>query len=211
MFGSNKTASSILNFMFKLDTKYKRLFNYLLSRKINSAKNLDIHPSAQLSGYDHISIGDNFHAGICLRLEAVTNYNTSVYNPRIVIKNNVTINDFVHIGCTNYVEIGNNVLMASKIYISDHNHGTYAGLDQTDPRIPPAERIVTNDKQVLINDNVWIGESVSILPGVTVGEGSIIGANSVVNRDVPPFSIAVGSPAKVVKQYDFKLKKWTSV
>ena len=52
---------------------------------------------------------------------------------------------------------------------------------------------------------------VCILPGVTIGEGSIIGALSVVTKDIPPFSIAVGSPAKVIKIYNFETEKWENV
>jgi lipopolysaccharide O-acetyltransferase len=63
-------------------------------------------------------------------------------------------------------------------------------------------------KPVVIGDNVWIGESACILPGVTIGEGSIIGALSVVTKSIPAYSIAVGSPAKVVKIYNFKQEKW---
>ena len=52
---------------------------------------------------------------------------------------------------------------------------------------------------MIIGKNVWVGEKVTVLPGVHIGEGSIIGANSVVTHDIPPYSIAVGIPAKVIK------------
>ena len=54
-----------------------------------------------------------------------------------------------------------------------------------------------------IGDNVWCGANVVITSGVTVGERSVIGANSVVNRDLPPYSIAVGAPARVIKQITY--------
>jgi acetyltransferase-like isoleucine patch superfamily enzyme len=108
------------------------------------------------------------------------------------------------------VTIGNNVLMASKIYISDHNHGDYSGDVQDSPLIHPSIRKLSYSA-VEIQDYVWIGEMVSILPGVTIGEGSIIGANSVVSRSIPPFSIAVGAPARVVKSYNHILGRWERV
>ena len=51
---------------------------------------------------------------------------------------------------------------------------------------------------VVIEDNVWLGDNVCVLPGVTIGKGSVIGANSVVTHSIPPYSIAVGTPAKIV-------------
>lgn len=63
-------------------------------------------------------------------------------------------------------------------------------------------------KPVIIEKNVWIGEFVSILPGITIGEGSIIGSSAVVNKDIPPFCIAVGVPAKVIKRFDFQTNEW---
>jgi lipopolysaccharide O-acetyltransferase len=123
----------------------------------------------------------------------------------------VQINDYVHITAIESVKIGNRVLIASKVYISDCSHGSYSG-DQFDsePNSIPIERPLFS-KPVCIQDNVWIGESVSILPGVTIGEGSIIGANSVVSKSIPENVIAVGSPAKPIKKYNFETKRWEKI
>jgi len=204
--------NGIMLYLLRKKNNWKsKLFNYFIARKLGGAKKLSIHPSAFLTGVSHFSIGRNFHAGEHLRMEAISKYGQQSYTPRIVIKDNVAVHDFVHIAAVNHVEIGNNVLMASKIYISDHNHGIYSGENQSDPTIPPGAREIAPDRTVIIEDNVWLGESVSVLPGVTIGRGSIIGANSVVSRDIPPYSIAVGSPAKVVKCFDHVEKKWLSV
>ena len=63
----------------------------------------------------------------------------------------------------------------------------------------------------MIEKNVWLGEFVSVLPGVKIGEGSIVGTMSVVNKDIPPYSISVGSPARVVKKYNFDTNKWEKI
>ena len=181
-----------------------RIYNLLIFHRLD----IHIQHPSELNGIKYIHIGKNFSSGRNLRLEAIVQYGDKIYIPKIVIKDNVIINDFVHIGCTNYVVIGNNVLMASKIYISDHNHGYYSGDNQSNPLIEPAKRIVSSNKSVIIGDNVWIGENVAILPGVKIGEGSIIGANSVVTKDIPKYSIAVGNPAKVVKFFNFNKQKW---
>jgi len=197
----------------KVAKRYSRIHNGLLARTITRyqgrrCRGLSIHPSAKISGLAHMEIGDNFYAGEGLRLEAVSFYDGCFFSPRVVIKNNVCINDFVHIGAVNYVEIGNDVLMASKIYISDHNHGTYSGPFQSHPDEPPAVRSLTTGSKVVIGDRVWIGEFVSILPGVTVGEGAIIAANAVVTKDVPPGTIVAGAPAMVIKTFNPQSSRW---
>ena len=98
-------------------------------------------------------------------------------------------------GCINRIEIGNHVMIGSYVLITDHSRGE---LERTN--VPVAKRQLLTKGSVIIEDNVWIGEHACIMPGVTIGEGSIIGANAVVTHDVPPYSVAVGVPAKVVKQ-----------
>ncbi|TYZ27786.1 acetyltransferase, partial [Selenomonas caprae] len=121
------------------------------------------------------------------------------------------IGEYVHIGCTHRVVIGNDVLMGSKIYITDHNHGVYRGDECDSPDSLPADRRLTEGECVEIGDRCWIGEFVTILSGVTIGEGCIIGSHSTVTHDIPKNSIAVGSPAKVIKQWDKTSKKWLRV
>jgi len=113
----------------------------------------------------------------------------------------------VHIAAGEKVVIGNDVLIASRVFISDLNHGSYSGEEQDSPLTKPNERLLFT-KPVHIKDNVWIGENVCILPGVTIGRGCVIGSMSVVTKSIPDYSIAVGIPAKVVKQYDFETNRW---
>jgi len=155
-----------------------------------------------------ISIGKGFTCGFGCRIEAFPHDNRRKIS--IKIGDNVQINDYVHIAAVDYVDIGDNVLIASKVFISDNNHGSYTLLDSDHPSTIPAERKAAF-KPVYIKRNVWIGESVCVLSGVTIGEGSIIGALSVVTKDIPANSIAVGSPARVVKKFDFEQKRWIAV
>lgn len=152
----------------------------------------------------NIDLGYGLTTGVGCRIEAFPQ------KKGIVLKfgRNVQINDYVHITAMCNVIIGDNVLMASKIYISDCTHGSYAGDEQdSTPTTPPALRKYFTSP-VIIEDNVWIGESVSILPGVTIGKCSIIGANSVVTKNIPAYSIAVGIPAKAIKQFNINTNKW---
>ena len=121
------------------------------------------------------------------------------------------INDYVHIVAMENISIGNNVLMASHVFISDNSHGSYkCDFRDSDPRIPPTERAYATSP-IKIGNNVWIGEGVMIMPGVTIGDGCVIGAHSIVSKSIPNNSIAVGTPAKVVKQYNFNTKHWEKV
>ncbi len=144
----------------------------------------------------YISIGNNFNALYNFRIEAWDNYHEQKFNPEIIIGNNVSFNSDCHIGCINKIVIGDNVLVASRVYISDHSHGdvTAASLSK-----PPVLRSLISKGPVIIEDNVWIGEGVCVLPGVTIGKNSIIGANAVVTKSIPPNCVAAGIPAKVIK------------
>lgn len=156
----------------------------------------------------YIKIDKGFTSGFGCRIEA---FPTDLSNKTCIhIGENVQINDYVHIGAVNSIIIGSNVLMASKIYISDHNHGNYTEELSDHPMSIPADR-PSIGHQVVIEDNVWLGESVCVLPGVKIGKGSIIGALSVVTKDIPAFSIAVGNPAKVVKKFNVKTNKWEKI
>ena len=151
-----------------------------------------------IAGEKYISLGKNIRSKPRFQIEAFDEIGDMKFSPEIIIGNNVSINYDVHIGCVNKVVIGNGVLIASKVFITDHSHG---GTDLCSLTVPPSNRPIISKGPVIIEDNVWIGESVAIMPGVKIGHNSIIGANSVVTKNVPAYSIVVGAPAKVIKQY----------
>lgn len=158
-------------------------------------------------GKKYMDVSEGFTTGVGCRLEAYPVDESKVLR----IGKNVQINDYVHISALSNVTIGENVLIASKVFISDLNHGSYGTDDIHDsPDTPPNDRKLYA-KPVIIEDNVWLGEFVSVLSGVTIGKGTIVGANSVVSRSLPPYVIAVGTPAKPVKIYNFESKKWESL
>ncbi len=116
---------------------------------------------------------------------------------------NCKLGDNVHIAASEKVSVGDNLLSASHVFISDTNHGD--GSD--DPTTPPDDRPLTTSP-VSIGNNVWIGEGVAVLPGSKIGDGCIIGAHSVVKGEIPAYTVAVGAPAKPVKRYNFDAKLW---
>lgn len=110
----------------------------------------------------------------------------------------ITIGDYVmispgtRISACESIEIGDAVMMANGVYITDSDwHGLY---DRT--------RRDTSTKAVRIHDNAWLGDHSTVLKGVTIGENSVVAAGSVVARDVPPNVVVAGNPATVVKQLD---------
>ncbi|HMR83045.1 MAG TPA: acyltransferase [Niabella sp.] len=115
-------------------------------------------------------------------------------------------NTIIGIGCVliGPVTIGDNVMLAQHIVISGLNHG------YEDVLIPPKSQPVTT-KRICIEDDVWIGANAVITAGVTIGKHAVVGAGSVVTKDVPAFSVVVGNPARVIKEFDTTDKNWKSV
>ena len=135
-------------------------------------------------------------------------------------KGEVRIGDNVYIGnskiiCGSRVEFGNNIFVAWGVYFYDHDsHSTDYKLRQQDIRqqlddhrngdlfIKNKDWSVVGTAPIKVCDNAWIGLNSIILKGVTIGEGSIVGAGSVVTKDVEPWTVVAGNPAKVVKRLD---------
>ncbi|MDB5248564.1 MAG: putative lipopolysaccharide biosynthesis O-acetyl transferase WbbJ [Segetibacter sp.] len=159
-------------------------------------KNFNISYPLKYRGLKHICVGNNFSSFSNLQIEAYDEHLTYSFTPELIIGDNVSINFDCHIGCINKIVIGNNVLIASKVFITDHYHG---GIDAESIKLPPSKRKVFSKGPVVIEDNVWIGEGVAIMPGVTIGENSIIGANAVVTKTFPRNSVIGGIPAKLIK------------
>jgi lipopolysaccharide O-acetyltransferase len=160
-----------------------------------------------IRGRRYIRWGRRFTTGRGCRLEAFSKAGDITLH----FGDNVQLNDYVHITALQSVYVGNNVLMASRIYISDSAHGDYSGRGQdAHPDEPPAQRLLAC-KPVVIEDNVWLGDAVAVLPGVTIGRGTVVGANSVVTKSLPPYVVAVGAPAKPIKQYNFTTNKWEKI
>ena len=152
----------------------------------------------KISGARFISIG---HGSQIAHLAWLLCEQIDQNAPDLSIGCGCQIGHFAHLTCVRKVVIGNQVMIADKVYISDNTHS------YQDPNVPILSQPVMYIGDVKIGDNVWIGENVSIL-GVEIGRNSVIAANSVVNKNIPPFSVAAGCPAKVVKHFDFEKGVW---
>jgi acetyltransferase-like isoleucine patch superfamily enzyme len=122
---------------------------------------------------------------------------TSPAPGRIRIGAGSFLNVGVQVAAVERVEIGEHCMFANGCFVTDGNHRF------DDPAKPVTWQGFTTKGPTIIGDNVWCGANVVVTSGVTIGERSVIGANSVVTTDIPPFSIAAGSPARVIRQVSF--------
>jgi len=113
--------------------------------------------------------------------------------PKIVIGDGCTFLHRFQCNAAESIHIGNNVLTASNVLVTDSDH-------VVEPGVPITRSHRFNTKPVRIEDNCWLGQNVVVLKGVTIGHDSIVGANSVVTKDVPPHTVVAGNPAKVIKK-----------
>ena len=187
--------------LFKLGISY-------LNTKIFYRNSRLIRLPFDIRNKSNIYLGKGLTTGVGCRIEAFPTLKKGIV---LKLGNNIQMNDYVHITAMENVSIGNNVLLASKIYISDCVHGSYAGNENdSNPNITPSKRQLFS-KPVILEDNVWLGEFVSVLPGVKIGKGTIVGANSVVSKSLPEYVIAVGSPAKPIKKFNFQNSRWEKI
>lgn len=121
-----------------------------------------------------------------------TNIYGSAIGEGLKIGNNSSIGPYSYIGCSGFIEIGDNVMMSPRVSIYAENHL----FDR--PELSIKEQGVKREF-VKIEDDCWIAANTIILAGVTIGRGSVIAAGSVVTKDVPPYSIVGGVPAKIIK------------
>lgn len=179
---------------------------YVLRTKIIVPKARMIRFPVIFRGKKYIDFGSKITMGARCRLEVHGDHN----DKRLIFGQNVNMGYDVRISCSDIIEIGNDVLMGSRVLIIDNSHGKYSGDNQDKPSTPPNQREVVA-KPIKIEDNVWIGENSVVQMGVTIGYGSIVAANSVVTKDVPAMSMVAGAPARVIKRYDEKLGEWRKV
>lgn len=157
-------------------------------------------PFLQLTGCNNIIIGNNTTILSNCRLAVYGNSNKA----NITIGNNCYIGfGFSVLSCSEAeINIGDDVLFASNVIVTNENHGIDPESD-----IPYMDQPL-KAKNVSIGNGCWIGEKVCILSGVSIGEKAIIGAGSVVTKSIPGYSIAVGNPARIIKKYNFDTKRW---
>lgn len=167
-------------------------------------RNIHIYPGVHIVRPRFISIGDNVTIGRDTDIY-VHPENPNSEKPVITIGNNAYIGRNNIIGARNKIILEDWVGLGPFTMVGDFAHS------YKDIELPFLMQEVSKGGYVHIERSAWIGANVFIVPNVTIGRHSVVGANSVVNADIPAYSVAVGVPARVVKRYDFNLKQWVKV
>jgi len=170
-----------------------KVFSVLVSGAFASfGKRSVLQPPLRLAGESGIAVGNDVFVGANSWLQAIGDENGSL---KLEIGDGTSIAGNCVLSAARSVRLGERVLLARNVYISDHIHAyrdaQSAVLDQGIERIEPVE----------IGDGAWLGQNVVVCPGVRVGRGAVVGANAVVLEDVPDHSLAVGIPAVVVRRF----------
>jgi len=110
----------------------------------------------------------------------------------------------VHLDSSVGLSIEQDVLIAEGVYISDNTHN-YRDIDT-----PIKEQLILPVKKTVIGAGTWIGQDAKVI-GAEIGKNCVIGANSIVNQDIPDYCVVAGAPARIIKQYNLKTKKWERI
>lgn len=196
MSNSPKIFGPFLNFIFDLYTIF-------MTRKFKSVgKNCSIRPVLNITKPQNISLGNNVSMGIFCWVDTNTSINK---HPKLTIGNRVHIGAYAIIIAADEIIIGNNIVMSERVIILDHIH------DYSDVKKAVIDQPIVMKGKIVIEDDCFIGINSVIMGGVHIGKHAVIGANTVVTHNVPSYCVVVGSPAKVIKRYDFKKKVWVVV
>jgi acetyltransferase-like isoleucine patch superfamily enzyme len=170
-----------------------------LSSNKNISKDIFLGPNVQIFGLDNILIKEFCTIGESTLLTVNNRSNQDIQ---------LTICTNVYIGRDNFISVGKSV------YISDYCiFGNKCSLVCSDhifesPLIPYGLSGNSYEKKIIIGVNCWFGHGVSVVGNVKIGHGSIIGANTLITKDIPPFSMVVGNPAKIIKTFNFETDEW---
>jgi lipopolysaccharide O-acetyltransferase len=190
---------------------YRACWGKILGLRVHSCGFLLPRGRLTIEGGSHISIG-SLTCGNNILLSAVVSYGKDRFRPKLTLGTDVRMTDDVRIQCTNQVLIGNHVLLGSNILITDHDHGIYGGVSiHSNPEEEPGKRRLTTDGFITIEDYVHIGSYVVVTKNVKIGRGSVIAAQSLVNCDIPQYTIAAGIPARPVKRFDPQSQRWERI
>ena len=167
-------------------------------------RNCAIRSPERLRGVQYVTFGDGVYVFPHSRWD-IGQLPPPSPPPRVQVGSRCNIGHYFLLACSQEVEIGENVLIANSVFITDTNHA------YQDPSCPIKTQGGYTKGKTIIEDNCWLGYGSVILGGVTVGRNSVVGANAVVTHSVPPCSVVAGNPARVIRRYDSVTQSWVRV
>lgn len=180
----------------------KLFYNFFVSKRYSEfGINSRIKKPLSLINTKYMKIGKYVQINKNSRIEAVNKWNGIMYNPQIIIEDNVNIEQGLHLTCASKVIIHSNCLITPYVMISDINHiynNISVGVIQQGIDV----------KDVEIGESSFIGCGAKIMPGVILGKHCVVGANAVVTKSFPDYCVIVGNPAKCIKKFDIMSESW---
>jgi acetyltransferase-like isoleucine patch superfamily enzyme len=158
-----------------------------------------IDPTAQVLGWQQVRIGHHTIVGENTWINVNQRHSTA---PIVIIGDNCFI------ARRNFLSAGARITIGDYCLTGPDCHFLGADHEFSSPFEPYAATGVTPDGVIEIGPNCWFGSSVIVMKDVRIGFGSVLGAGALITRDVPPFSVVVGSPGRVVKRFDMQKKEW---
>ncbi len=151
----------------------------------------------QGGGQNNVSIGDYTTIGCHSILGCWVKYRHQKFPDALIsIGNNCSIGEYNHITACNKITIGDGLLTGRYVLISDNSHGS---LCEKESMIEPLKRDLKSKGEVVIGNNVWLGDKVTVLAGVHIGNNVIVAANAVVTKDIPDNCMVAGVPGRIIK------------
>ena len=173
--------------------KISTLKNRLLLKQCGN--NVVFFQGVRMKGGGNIAIGNDVIIRRNSTIAAQTQYFGQLLSWSLIIEDGGDLGEDTFITASNRIVIGGNSLFGRMVTVTDNSHGATTIDDLSKA---PHMRKVISKGEVVIGENVWIGDKATILPGVHIGKGAVVGANAVVTKDVPPFSVVGGIPARVL-------------
>lgn len=191
--------SFLLKLIYKVYFIFAGFFGYFYRYKF--LFRCSIASSARFIGWKNIKLGNN----VVICSDSWLNVN---YREKGLVAIDIGDNSFI--GERNFFSVGKKIELSP--YCLTTSNCSFIGASHVTSNVNKAYLTtgVTNDASIIIGANCFFGFDSSVIGNVTIGHGSIIGAKSVVLSDVPPFSIVVGNPAKVIKRFDFSSNEWVT-
>jgi acetyltransferase-like isoleucine patch superfamily enzyme len=196
----SKVPPAIIETLRKIKNKFRVFFLRHQHQNIGEESYFD--PSVQVLGWKNIKIGHHS----CIGQDTWININhREAEKIGLIIGNNCFIGRRNFFSSGDYIKIGDYCLTGVDCHFlgSDHIY--------TSPFLPYIITGTTNDGIINVGVNCWLGASVTVLKGVSIGYGSIIGSATVVTKSIPPLSIVVGNPCRIIKRFDLRSHSWVNI